>query len=63
MEEFEHFRARWVLIWVLCNCSFGYGLNSLEKESSGDFIYMAVIAVIGIFLLILRTVFAIAYVI
>ena len=31
LEEFEEFRGRWVIVWVLSNGSFAYFLDTLDK--------------------------------
>ena len=57
-EEFEAFRAKWVLVWLLCNVAFGYNLNAIDNEdNSGDgdnFIFIYIIALIGMGILIIR---------
>lgn len=63
IEEFEHFRARWVLIWAIFNSSFAYALNSLDKESDGNLIYLGVISSVGVVMILIRTLFGCLFVI
>ena len=46
IEEFQHFRAKWVLFWVVCNGAIGYGLSSLDKDSDEGLIVLSIITII-----------------
>lgn len=53
-EEFEEFRAKWVIIWVICNSSFSYFLNLAQKDQSKTYYFFVTIAGIGITIILVR---------
>ena len=58
-QEFEAFRGRWVLIWLVSNVVFGYHLNSIDNEehSTGNdenYVYVYAVGIAGISILIIR---------
>lgn len=62
LEEFEEFRTRWAIIWVLSNSGFAYGMGELDKKSDiYSFYFIAGISGSGIAILILRVVGGILY--
>lgn len=63
LEEFEEFRTRWTIIWALCNSGFAYGMGALDKQNNElSFNFFAIIAGLGIGILILRVGGGIIYV-
>mmetsp|Transcript_68 Transcript_68/g.56 ORF Transcript_68/g.56 Transcript_68/m.56 type:complete len:348 (+) Transcript_68:24-1067(+) len=66
LEEFEEFRTKWAVIWVLCNAAFAYYLNIIDKTSSDGsssrwFIYA--VGYIGYIIMLLRFLGATIYLI
>jgi hypothetical protein len=51
-DDYKAYRTKWVLIWLLLNCSFGYFINRMEQE--GDTIFMVIVAIAALCLLFLR---------
>ncbi|CAG9332188.1 unnamed protein product [Blepharisma stoltei] len=47
LEEFEEFRTRWVIVWVLMNASYGYCINFLDKNKSYGSNYVYGLACVG----------------
>lgn len=62
LEEFEEFRTRWAIIWALCNSGFAYGMGALDAQNDSlSFGFLAVLAGVGIAILILRVVGGVIY--
>ena len=61
-QEFKRFRAKWVIVWILCNSGFSY-LLTLEKNSgsTNSYYYLLIISTIGMAILILRIFGGLAY--
>jgi cellulose synthase/poly-beta-1,6-N-acetylglucosamine synthase-like glycosyltransferase len=53
-EDFEVFRAGWVLLWTLLNCYFGYFLDSGYSESSIFNISIYYIGLIGLGIIFIK---------
>ena len=32
-EDFKAFRAKWCIVWVLSNLSFGYVINAIDQNN------------------------------
>lgn len=62
IEEFEEFRIRWVIVWVLCNSSFAYFLNALGNIESGQW-YIYGVGLFGMSIMMFRFLGAVFYVI
>jgi cellulose synthase/poly-beta-1,6-N-acetylglucosamine synthase-like glycosyltransferase len=61
IEEFEEFRIRWVIVWVLCNCSFAFLLNSLGNVENGQW-YVYGVGVFGMSIMVFRFIGSILYI-
>lgn len=53
LEEFEEFRTKWTIVWVLCNTSFAYFLQAMSNSLSGK-LYIFCIGAIGASLLVFK---------
>jgi cellulose synthase/poly-beta-1,6-N-acetylglucosamine synthase-like glycosyltransferase len=53
IEEFEEFRTRWLIVWVLCNTGYVAMIQSIVNTSSGDY-YIYGLAFLGISIVLLR---------
>ena len=60
LEEFEEFRTKWTIVWVLCNSGFAYFLQSLSNTSQGSW-YVYSIGMIGLAILFIRFTGAMLY--
>ncbi|OMJ87667.1 hypothetical protein SteCoe_10593 [Stentor coeruleus] len=60
-EEFEEFRTKWTIVWVLCNSAFAYFLQTLSNSETGNW-YVYSIGMIGLGILALRFFGAVLYV-
>ena len=62
LEEFEEFRAKWVIIWVVCNSAFSYFLTlSRDSTSSNSYYYFMIISAVGMIILCLRVIGGLIY--
>lgn len=62
LEEFEEFRARWVIIWTFCNTLFSYVMTSVNSGSSSNaYFYFLVISSVGMVILMIRVIGGIIY--
>lgn len=61
IEEFEEFRIKWVIVWVLCNCSFVYFLNAISSTQNGQW-YIYGVGLFGMSIMMFRFLGAIAYI-
>ena len=64
LEEFEEFRTKWAIIWVLCNSGLAYLITSISdtsKTNSQSFIFLAAIAAVGGVILLIRALGGIIY--
>jgi cellulose synthase/poly-beta-1,6-N-acetylglucosamine synthase-like glycosyltransferase len=62
LEEFEEFRTRWAIIWVLCNSGFAYVMSELDKQNNSvSFLFLASTAAAGVSIMILRALGGIVY--
>ena len=63
LEEFEEFRARWVIIWVFCNSLFSYVMTSVDDNGNANaYYYFLVLSAIGMIILMIRVLGGIVYV-
>lgn len=53
IEEFEEFRTRWIIIWVLCNGGYIVMLQSIQSTDSG-YLYIYGLAMLAIAIVLLR---------
>ena len=53
IEEFEEFRTRWIIIWVLCNGGYVVMLTSIQTTSSG-YLYIYALALLAVSIVLLR---------
>lgn len=60
LEEFEEFRTKWTIVWVLCNSAFATFLQALSGTSQGQW-YVYSIGMIGLAILLLRFTGAMLY--
>ena len=60
-EEFEEFRIRWVIVWVLCNSSFAYFMNALGNIENGQW-YIYGIGLFGMSIMMFRFLGAVFYI-
>ena len=63
LEEFEEYRAKWVIIWVLCNSGFSYFLILINKSPYNGSYYLYTVTGIGIMILFIRFLGGVFYVI
>ena len=61
IEEFEEFRIRWVIVWVLCNCSFAFFLNSLGNVENGQW-YIYGVGIFGMSIMVFRFLGSVFYI-
>ncbi|CAG9335226.1 unnamed protein product [Blepharisma stoltei] len=61
-EDFKIFRTYWLMIWVFTNAGFAYALNFLNKNKKGEG-YVYAMAATGFFILLLRFLGGIFYMI
>ncbi|OMJ91390.1 hypothetical protein SteCoe_6072 [Stentor coeruleus] len=60
IEEFEEFRTRWIIIWVLCNGAYVVMLTSISNTSSG-YLYVYALALLATGIVLLRFLGSIFY--
>lgn len=68
LQEFEEYRTKWVIIWVLCNAIFAFFFRNVQKSTAdrdftGTEMYMWVIAIIGTALMTVRVIGSLLYLI
>jgi chitin synthase len=54
LEEFEAYRTRWVIIWVLCNSVFAYFISIMDQKSADGFWYVSGLALVSTGILVIR---------
>ena len=57
LEEFEEFRTRWAILWLLSNCLLVYlilGVSDTENTDSQSFYFLISIAGVGLTVLLIR---------
>ncbi|OMJ76463.1 hypothetical protein SteCoe_24170 [Stentor coeruleus] len=60
IEEFEEFRTRWIIIWVLCNGAYVLMLTSISNTSSG-YMYIYALALLATGIVAIRFLGSILY--
>ena len=63
LEEFEEFRAKWVIFWVLCNSAFSYVLTVANRSKEYGQYYFYSVAGLGIAIISIRVIGGVTYVI
>lgn len=64
LEEFEEFRTKWAIIWVLCNSGLAYivmDISDTSRKNSTSLYFFYTIAIIGAVLLIFRVLGGVTY--
>ena len=62
LEEFEEFRARWVVIWVFCNSLFAYVMSAAsENVSTNAYYYFLALSGTGMGILMIRVIGGLIY--
>lgn len=63
LEEFEAFRAKWVVVWFLSNSTFAYFIFIIDRRTNDGFLYISGLAILATSVLAIRVVGSIAYLI
>ena len=62
-DEFEEYRAKWVIVWVLCNAGFSYLLIWINQSSKNGSSYLFAIGGVSVFILTIKALGGVLHVI